>query len=129
MALAPGETCALPPLGPRTTPQIVEQLDELRCNPYEALALGYRVEGERETTGTIAMHYGDSSAAEEDLDLRTGVLEEENSLMSNEPYADLLEVTGSEVDDSDLVIEVDAADGSLPLYDLLLTQDLSFALC
>ena len=75
------------------------------------------------------MHYEDSFAAEEDLDLRTGVLEEENSLVSNEPYAELLEVTGSEVDDSDLVIEVDAADGNLPLFDLLLKQDLSFALC
>jgi hypothetical protein len=129
VALAPGDTCARPPLGPRATPQIAEQLEDLRGNAYETLALGYRIEDEGETTGTIAMHYADASEAEEDLELRTGVLEEENSLVSAQPYSELLEVTGSEVDDSDLVIEVSATDGRLQLFEMFLQQDLSFALC
>ena len=50
VALAPGEPCSQPALGPGTTPQIAEQLEDLRGNPYETLALGYRVEGEGEST-------------------------------------------------------------------------------
>jgi hypothetical protein len=129
VALVPGETCADPALGGRTTPQIEELFEDLRGAPYETLAMGYRVEGEGETMGAIVMHYGDSSAAEDDLELRTGVLEEENSIATRQPYSELLEVTDSEVDDSDLVIEVGPADGSLQLFDLLLQRDLAFALC
>jgi hypothetical protein len=129
VALAPGETCSQPALGPGTTPQIAEQLEDLRGHPYETLALGYRVEDEGESTGTIALHYSEAADAEEDLDLRTSVLEEENSLVSAQPYSELLEVTGSEVDDSDLVIEVAPADGRLQLFEMFLQQDLSFALC
>jgi hypothetical protein len=128
VGLVPGETCESA-LGPRVTPEIEEQFEELRGNPYETLAFGYRVEGEEETSGLIALHYEDASAAEEDLELRTRVLEEEDSLVSRQPYSELLEVTGSEVDGSDLLVEVGAVDGRLALFDMLLQQDLSFALC
>ncbi|MBA2557595.1 MAG: hypothetical protein H0V12_09685, partial [Chloroflexi bacterium] len=79
---------------PQDSFDLLERLAELQLAPYEALALGYRYDGER-AVGLVAMRYGFPFEESAELDLlpRAEIAETGLSALDGEPYSDRLELT------------------------------------
>lgn len=123
--LAPAD-CGLPS---RVHPSVRRPALGFKGKRYETLALVYRVEGEGETTGSIAMHYADAEDAKEDLEKRERAASGFSLISPGVSYSELFSLQDASVDGNDLILEVEPADGRLALSKLLGEEDLLFALC
>ncbi len=79
--------------------------------------------------GISRQHYGDAEDAEADLGQRTNALEEGQSLVSREPYSNLLRVEDSNVEGSAIVIDVSPVSEGFALQQMAANRDFGFALC
>lgn len=97
---------------------------------YEAFGMGYRIEGE-EVLGLITMRFSSPGAAEADLELRSRLITEGNSLVMRQgvPYSQaILELIDAEVHEAAINLWV-APKGAAVLWSALQSADMAYAFC
>lgn len=120
-------------VGQRVKPDVAEklrkQLAVQSLTPYEVLGVGYRsVAGK--SLGIIVMRYADAQAASTALSARQQLLEQGTSVVTQQPYSDMLKLQNATSDGANLIFTVQPRDDKPKrLFDMLLQRDLLFAAC
>ena len=105
-----------------------EARDQL--HPYEGIGIGYRY-SEGDPVGIIVMPFADAADASADLELREGIIEEGNSLVSRQPFAEtVFAINETFVENRSLIFQVEPTDKlAKRLLQSTIANDMLFALC